>query len=414
MKAVNTDTQVEELPVKKTKRYAVAVKNQPGLYVRVTPKGVKSFVAVARDPHGKQVWATLNETKIDGARDAAREAMKRIRDGLPAFEPPAPKPDAFKAVAENYLKREVRGKLRSADEIERCLKVYVYPSWEKRVFEEIRRSDVAKLLDDIEDNHKAPRQADLVLAILRKLCNWHAARVDDYVSPIVKGMARQKPSEHARERILSDDEIRAVWPLLNDTFGAAVKLMLLSGQRRAKVASMKRADVALDGTWTIPTEDREKGNAEKIKLPELALAVLRDQKEVDKNPYYFGGRGEGHINGFSRCKDALDEKLLAALKAEAEKRGEEPERVTIEDWVLHDLRRTARSLMSRARVPREVAEITLGHVIKGVEGTYDRHDYAQEKADALKLLADQVWKILNPQDATLVPTVNSNPDIVMV
>ena len=159
-----------------------------GHYVRVQPSGSKSYVAVARDPYGKQKWATIGSTDIftiDDAREKAREAIKRVKEGIDPFPAPPTKPDTFKAVAEEYLKRHVRKKgLRSQAEIERCLNVYVYPVWKDREFIAIRRSDVTKLLDLVEDNHGA-RQADLVLAHVRKCMNWYASRTDDYETPIV-------------------------------------------------------------------------------------------------------------------------------------------------------------------------------------------------------------------------------------
>ncbi|MCH7543266.1 MAG: DUF4102 domain-containing protein, partial [Proteobacteria bacterium] len=126
-----------------------------GHYLRVTPTGAKSYVAVAREPHGKQIWATLGTADvltIDESREKAREAIKRIKDGLDPFEPPPVPPDSFKAVAENYLERHVRAKgLRSQDEIERILERNIYPTWKDRDFESIRRGDVARLLDMLQD-----------------------------------------------------------------------------------------------------------------------------------------------------------------------------------------------------------------------------------------------------------------------
>ncbi len=105
-----------------------------GHYVRITPAGAKSYVAVAREPYvKKQVWATIGSTdhySIEEARNLAREAIKRIKAGLSAFEPPPAKPDSFKAVAEKHLKRHVRAnRLRSEKQIERILNKYVYPVW---------------------------------------------------------------------------------------------------------------------------------------------------------------------------------------------------------------------------------------------------------------------------------------------
>jgi len=143
---------------------------------------------------------------------------------------------------------------------------------------------------------------------------------------------------------------------------------------------MRWEDVSVDGEWRIPTEEREKGTGGFLVLPDLALEIIRKQPRLSDNPYVFAGRGKGHFSGYSKCKRALDTKLT-----------------NIEPWVLHDLRRTARSLMSRAGVRPDIAERVLGHAIAGVEGVYDRHDYRDEKADALERLAQLVSSIINPQ-----------------
>jgi integrase len=384
-----TDTKIAALRPA-PKRRLVADPECPGLYVRITPAGSRSFTVVARDPHGAQVWrevkgAVVGVDKISDVRERAREAIKRIKAGSDPFPPPPPKAESFKAVAENYLMRHVRANgLRSAAEIDRCLNVYVYPSLGKLVFTEIRRSDVAKLLDVIEEEN-GPRQADYVLAIIRGVMNWFASRTDDYSSPIVRRMARTKPAERKRERILSDDEIRLLWPILDTrgAFGAMLKLALLTGQRREKLLTMRWEDVSVDGLWTIPAEAREKGNAKSLQLPEAALEIIRAQPRIEGTPYVFAGRLKGqHINGFSRAKRDLDSEIA--------KRG------TMAPWVVHDLRRSAKSLMARAQVPPYISERVLGHVIAGVEGTYDRHDYAPEMEDALERLAALVERILNP------------------
>jgi len=107
------------------------------------------------------------------------------------------------------------------------------------------RAYVTRLLDGIVKDHGA-RQADYVLAIVRGIMNWQASRLDDYTSPIIVQMARTKPAERKRERILDDVEIRALWPHLTGTFGGMVKLLLLTGQRREKVAA-KEDGVEEDG-----------------------------------------------------------------------------------------------------------------------------------------------------------------------
>jgi integrase len=380
-----------------------------GHYIRITPTGAKSYVAVARDPSGRQIWATIGGADVltvGEARERARSAIQRIKDGHAPFEAPPTKPDSFKAVAENYVERHVKANgLRSQAEIERILNKYIYPAWRDREFAGIRRGDVTKLLDTVQDAN-GPRQADYVLAIVRGLMNWHASRSDDYISPIARGMRRTDPKSRKRARILDDDEIRTVWKLAegNGTFGAILRLAVLTAQRREKVATLKWDDVTVDGVWNIPAGDREKGSGGALVLPEAALDIIRAQDRIGENPHVFAGRGLGHFKGFSPCKRTFDDKVTTALRAAAQERGDDPEAVEpLPRWTLHDLRRTARSLMARAGVRPDVAERVMGHAIEGVEGVYDRHSYRAEKADALNKLAGLIALILDPPAENVLP-----------
>lgn len=370
-------------------RYAFPDPELRGHYVRVSPNGTKSYSVVRRDPRtGKQVWATVgvaDAMKIDEARDRARVALQRIGQGLPAIEPLPEVVESFKAVAQNWIKRHVEAKgLRSRPEIERSLERYVYPHWQNREFVSIRRSDIAALLDRIEDEHGA-RQADLVLAYLRTMSGWYATRHDDYVPPFIRGMRRKAPVK--RERVLTDDELRAIWTEAEKPgqFGAILRLALLTAQRRERLASMRWVDLKAD-VWTVPAEARSKGTGGALKLPATALAIIEAQPRLEGNPYVFAGRTKGsHFDGFSKAKTEFEENL------------EE-----MPHWTIHDLRRTARSLMSRAGVRPDIAERVLGHVIAGVEGVYDRHKYEDEKAEALAKLAALIERILNPPGENVV------------
>src|SRR4051794_4290470 len=258
-------------------RYATPDPELRGHYVRVQPSGAKSFVAVTVDPQsGKQIWHTIGAADafgIDEARTKARAVIKRVRAGLPPVEA---KGETFGQVAANWLRRHVEANgLRSRKNIERLLDSHVLNEWKNRVFLEIRRSDVAALLDDVEDNH-SPRQADAVLTVVRSIMNWFATRHDDYTPPIVRGMRRQNPHAQARARILDDVELRAIWKAAESSgsFGGIVQMALLTAQRRAKVAAMRWQDI-VDGEWTIPTEAREKGAGGSLKLPDAAIAIIK-------------------------------------------------------------------------------------------------------------------------------------------
>jgi integrase len=345
-----TDKMVLALP-KRRRRYIISDPEQRSLYVRVPPSGPCTYAVVARNPYGRQVWHTVGSTdvlKIEEAREQAREAIKRIKAGKPAVEPLPEEPDAFGKVAQDWLKRHIaKEKLRSQAEIERCLKIYILPHLGDRSFTSIRRSDITALLDYVEDHHGS-RMADVVLGVVRRIANWYATRHDDYLSPFVRGMGRHNAD--ARARILEDDELRAVWQRAESSgsFGALIRILLLCAQRRGAVLGMRWDDISADGVWTIPTAEREKGNAGSLQLSKQALAIVNAQPKFNNNPYvHAAARGNGPLNGFSRAKQSFDK------------------RCGVTGWTLHDLRRTARSLMSRAGVSSEHAERVLGHVIGG-------------------------------------------------
>jgi integrase len=257
------------------------------------------------------------------------------------------------------------------------------------------------MLREIADK-SGPVMADQTLAYVRKAFNWYAVNGedDDFVSPIVRGMARTKPKERARDRVLSDEEIRHIWRALDDagTFGALVRTLLLTAQRRDEVAHMSRREIGKDGIWTIPAERYKTKRPNHAPLSQPTLAIIEAQAKVDGCDYVFPSRAMTPFSGFGKSKAALDKAVLAAMKKQA-KPGAKVE--LLPNWTLHDLRRSAKSLMARAGVRPDISERVLGHVIGGVEGTYDRHSYVKEKRDALEKLAVMIERILDPLPANV-------------
>jgi integrase len=241
------------------------------------------------------------------------------------------------------------------------------------------------LLDKIADENGAP-MADHVLAYLRRVLTWHASRSDDFRSPIVRGMARTSPKQRRRQRTLSDDELRAVWRAAGDSpnaFSYLVQFLLLTATRRNEAAHMKRGEVFGD-EWTIPQERYKTGLELVVPLSPAGRAVLDKVPKVGKSGFVFTTDGKHPIAGFSKFK------LLAEM------RKQDPEAEPLPNWTLHDLRRTARSLMSRAGVPTDHAERCLGHVIGAVRGVYDKYEYLPEKRRAFEALAALIERIVNP------------------
>jgi integrase len=147
---------------------------------------------------------------------------------------------------------------------------------------------------------------------------------------------------------------------------------------------VRRWDDIVDGVWTIQRSEREKANAGSLQLPKAVIDIIEDQPRLAGNPYVFAAsKGNGPFNSFSQRKEEIDLKLPRNMPA----------------WTIHDLRRTARSLLSRADVRPDISERVLGHAIPGIEGVYDRHGYDEEKGRALAALASLVDRILDPSKA---------------
>jgi integrase len=310
------------------------------------------------------------------ARDKARAWHKLISTGVdPAKAQAEAIANTFQAICEEYMARE-GGKLRTAEERRQTLERLVYQTLGTKPISEIRRSDIVRLLDKIQDGRGAA-MADKVLGIVRKVMNWHASRSDDFRSPIVRGMARD--AKVARDRILTDDELRSIWRASEGSaFGAYVRFLLLTAARRSEAAGMEWAEI-VSGDWTLPAARNKTAQDLLRPLSQAALATL-----PPANGQFVFGRNGRPLNDFGDPKTKLDEAS------------------GVTGWTLHDVRRTARSLMSRAGVPSDHAEKCLGHVIPGVRGVYDRHEYHAEKKQAYEALAAIIGRIVSGTQAGVV------------
>ena len=372
-----------------------------GFGVRVTAAGTRAFVLNYR-LRGREHRFTIGawpDWSVLKAVQEARNLRQRVDRGENPIEDRAPSPATatVASVLDDFVARHVRNKnqpLRSADEYESAFDRLVKPHIGKLGIYEVRRSHVIRMLDAIEDAN-GPVMADRTLAYVRKAFNWYATRDDQFNVPVVRGMARVKPKERARMRVLSDDEIRAIWPELAKagTFGALTETLLLTAQRRDEVAQMSNKEIGSDGIWTIPAERYKAKRPNFVPLSKAALAVITAQPRHDNCDYVFPSNAKTPYSGFSKSKARLDNAVFRAMKNHTKKGAKiDP----VPNWTLHDLRRTAKTLMARAGVRPDISERVLGHVIPGVEGTYDRHSYEDEKRDALEKLAAMIERIVNP------------------
>jgi integrase len=385
---------------------------QPGFGLMVTATGARSFVFQYRNANQvSRRWTWDVALPLLIARREARKMAGRVAEGK---DPVAERRDkreesreatsnTLKAIAESYFAAErekpVEDRLRSLDKKHQTFKRNIYPHLGAKPIGEIRKSAINRMLDTLA-KESGPAAADQALTQLTGLFTWHSKRDDHFRNPIGRGSIDRRRTRGDRDRILSDDELRIVWRTAEapGVFNAYVRFLLLTAVRRKEASDMRWDEVA-DDLWTVPKE-RMKGKVGKsfehgVPLSGAARAILGGMLKV--GPVVFTNDGKKPIAGFSHAKDKFDADVLATL------RKEDPKAKPLPHWTLHDLRRTARSLMSRAGIQPDIAERVLAHKIGGVRGTYDRHDYLPQKHHALEALAAEIQRIVCPPADNVVP-----------
>jgi hypothetical protein len=385
------------------------------VYYLKTEPGAPHYIKIGRYP----------DIDIDTARARARRIRIDTENGLDPRRPSAS--GGFAKIVEVFMEDHAKYN-RSRKETQRIFDRYVLPEWGSKEISDIRRLDVTLLLAKIKSGKikykrkfiGTPRTASATLAQLSKLFNWHAVRSDEYVSPIVKGMLHRDDRAKARDRVLSDNELRILWPLLNDTYGAVLKCALLTAQRFHKVSGMRRADLKahvtipahlvdgrrvedlrIENVWDASRDDDpDNKQVSVVPLSSFARDAIASVPVIDSddaNGFVFSLNGREPIKGWSKLKNRLDGAMRNALREQS---------IDFRPWQHRDLRRTAKTLMMRAGVSRDISERCLAHEIGGVEGVYDKYDYLREKYDAFETLASVVGRIVNPPKDNVVPLPN--------
>jgi integrase len=362
----------------------------PGLGLRVASPstrnegGSKTWFVRYRI-HGAQrrlKLGTYPTLGLSEAREAARYVFTELGKGIDAAEVrDKPQNSTFSEAAEEFVTRYAKQNNRRWKETDRILKRYIPPEWGRRPIADISRRDILALLDRMMDRG-TPVMAKQTHATVRKLFYWAESRGIIDASPCVRIPAPAHATE--RDRVLTDDEIRAVWVACHDLgwpFGPLIRLLLLTGQRKGEVATMRWRDLDLDAArWTIPRESTKGDRAHEVPLSRQVMQIIRALPKVD-DTIVFTTNTKVPVAGFSNAKRRLD----GICK--------------VENWHLHDLRRTAASGMARLGVAPHVVEKVLNHktgTISGVAAIYNRHGYYEEKRVALTCWANRVLQLSDP------------------
>lgn len=297
-----------------------------------------------------------------------------------AHIPTTGRKDELVAVAGDYVRQLRRNSRRNwANEVERYFKVEILPAWKGKLVTDIGRRDVLELSSAIVDRG-APVTANRCFAAARGFFNWCIKRDIIDRSPCA-GLTRPE-KEEARDRVLSDDEIKSFWQACGELgypFGDLAKLLLLTGARLREVADLTWSELDLEKrVWNLPKERSKNHRANTIPLSDAALDLLNSLPRYCD--FVFTANGRTAVSGFAIAKKRID-KLMGETQP----------------WLNHDLRRTAASGMARVGIAVHVTEAVLNHrsgTISGVAAVYNRHDYADEKARALEAWARHVMSLV--------------------
>jgi integrase len=395
-------------------RYAIYDRQVPGLAVRVQPTGHKSYVLGARypnDPHfTRRELGQVGRIDLAEARAKARAWLALIEKGTDPREAEAREREAaqlaagnaFAAVAEDFIVRHLRGK-RKARVVERDIRKELIPVWGEKPIGSITRRDVVILIERIADRGRGSGayarnifdhiRAVFSWAINRSIYNLEHSPVDRLKPRDLLGAKRQ------RERVLTDDELIALWRATARTpypFGVLVRLIMLTGVRLNEAAAARWREFD-DTLWVIPAA-RFKMNAEhRVPLTSAAKELLMELPRWTRSDYVFSVSGEAPFKGLSRAKTRLDQRMLRSWRALGRARGVDRRQATFDNWTLHDVRRTVRTRLSELRVPEAAAELVIGHSKKGLARIYNQHEFADEMREALELWSSRLRSIVEPQ-----------------
>jgi len=369
-----------------------------GLALKVTPKGKKSFLVQYRPggrgtPTRKFSLGQYGPVTLHKARAGASRVLGLRADGRdPALERQQARrisaSNKFSDVADEFLSKHA-AQNRTVEETARIIKQYALPEWKNRSIHDIGKRDINALLDVIVARG-APVMANRTLAAVRKLFNWSVSRGIISVSPCAGISAPQR--EKARDRVLSDDELIAIFNAAREmggAFGAIIQTLILTAQRRNEVSEMTWSELDLDNNqWEIPGARTKNEKPHFVHLSATAAAVITSIPNV--GAFVFTSNGKTPFSGFSKSKKRLDE--LSGVS----------------EWRLHDVRRTVTSGMAQLGIAPHVADKILNHqsgTISGVAAVYQRHEFLEERKTALDAWGSYVQALLGNIDQDKVVNI---------
>lgn len=404
-----TDTWIRALKPPASGRFEAWDTRVSGLVLRLTPSGVVTWSVRARTAEGKRTRPTLGTWPAIGIAEARKRALVAIAEIQAGGDPVAAKRTTRAHRAARTGLPTVSGRLaewqsaratdkirpwsaRYAAEVKRLVEREILPALGKLPLVETTREDWTAIV--ARKRKTAPALASLLYRVIAVFLGYAEAH-GWIAAPLLprKGLGTLAPLPASRQRVLTDEELRAVWQAsgeLNPKPRAFVRLLVLTAARALEVADIAVGEInRAEGAWTIPGARAKNGHPITLPLGPSALAELNavwPVREPGRGWRLLGDIAGSGLRGFSKLKGRVDE--LSGVSG----------------WRWHDLRRTARTGMTRLGVPREHAEAALNHVSgrSALERTYDRHDYAAEVIAALGRWQAHVAGLISEQSSAEV------------
>jgi integrase len=384
MKLTKTSVAALTLPPDKNDRF-LWDDDLPGFGVRLRGTTARWIVQYrVGSQQRRESLGDVRKVEIEAARKIARQRFAQAELGSdPAAERAKARAEAAAAkttlaeVAKRYLHAKA-GVVRP--NTYRAVKLHLQEFWkplEKRPIDTIKRADVAARLQELISD-RGRTAAARARGNLSAMFGWAMREGLCEANPV---LVTNDPAEgiQARERVLNDSELAAVWRACDDNdFGRIVKLLILTGCRREEIGGLRWTEIDLEtGVLTIPGNRTKNHRTHVLGLPSIAIAILRLVPRREGREFVFGGGGRG-FSAWSYSTMGLHTRISAA------------EGSMLPHWVLHDLRRTVRTGMGKLGIAPHIAERVINHAKGGIEAIYDRHRYEDEIKSALAIWAEHV------------------------
>jgi integrase len=408
-----TDLMLKKLQATKKKYY---LREGSGFTIRVLPSGVKTWLYIFTYD-GKRHEMNLGlypAVSLEAARQKYNEARRALLNGKnPAAAERERIEDRRKAptvkdLCGEYIERHAKRFKRSWEKDERMLNHDIVPAWGKRKAADITKTDVVHLLEEIVVDRGAPVMANNTFAVIRKMFNFAVERDILKYSPCI-GVKSPAPS-NARDRVLSETEIKTFWHKLDKAAmfpesKNALRLILITAQRPGEVIGMHTSEI--DGEWwTIPPERTKNKKAHRVYLSDMAREIIKQSvnyikliREIPTGREYNGFIFPSPRHGNSKpiaplaLSIAVSRNLAAPVLDKNKKVIKTINKLGVDQFTPHDLRRTAATFMAEAGETDSVIDAILNHAKQGIIKVYNQYRYDREKQAALESWARRLNSI---------------------